>query len=79
VTTNHEPSTTVLQRELNATGLLSERQLAVALGVSRATLRRWRTERRGPRYMKISALVRYRTADIKRWLASSEIETEEGR
>ena len=33
------------------------------IGVSLATVRRWRLERRGPRYRKIRALVRYSVND----------------
>jgi hypothetical protein len=39
--------------------VLSERELARRWGVSTKTLQRWRTEGRGPRYLKLSKRVSY--------------------
>lgn len=39
--------------------VLSERELARRWGVSSKTLQRWRTEGRGPRYLKLSKRVSY--------------------
>jgi predicted DNA-binding transcriptional regulator AlpA len=50
--------------------LLSEIEVAKRLQVSVACVRRWRLERRGPRYLKIGSLVRYRPEDIQHWLMS---------
>ena len=50
--------------------LLNEIEVAKRLQVSVACVRRWRLERRGPRYLKIGSLVRYRPEDIQHWLAS---------
>lgn len=50
--------------------LLTEYELAQRLHVSLASLRRWRLERRGPRFIKVSALVRYRPEDVEEWLAA---------
>jgi hypothetical protein len=50
--------------------LLTEQQLAERLHVSLAALRRWRLEGRGPRFIKVSALVRYRPEEVEDWLAS---------
>lgn len=50
--------------------LLNEIEVAKHLQVSEACVRRWRLERRGPRYLKIGSLVRYRPEDIQRWLMS---------
>lgn len=48
--------------------LIDEAQLAARLGVSRSTLQSWRYSRRGPRYIKIGRLIRYRNADIDAFL-----------
>jgi hypothetical protein len=48
--------------------LLTEEQVAQQLHVSLASLRRWRLERRGPRFIKVSSLVRYRPEDLEEWL-----------
>jgi predicted DNA-binding transcriptional regulator AlpA len=50
--------------------LLTETDLSKQLNVSLAALRRWRTEKRGPRYRKLGALVRYDPADVAEWVRS---------
>jgi hypothetical protein len=50
--------------------LLTEEEVAKHLHVSLAALRRWRLEGRGPRFIKVSALVRYRPEELEAWLAS---------
>jgi hypothetical protein len=50
--------------------LLTEEDVAKHLHVSLAALRRWRLEGRGPRFIKVSALVRYRPEELEAWLAS---------
>ena len=47
---------------------VDERAAADYLGLSVATLRRWRLLSRGPRYRKLGSLVRYSVADLRRWL-----------
>ena len=51
--------------------LIDEVQLAARLGVSRSTLQSWRYGRRGPRYIKIGRLIRYRSADVDAFLTAS--------
>ena len=48
--------------------LLDEPKLAARLAVSRATLQSWRYAGRGPRYIKIGRLIRYRVADVDAYL-----------
>jgi predicted DNA-binding transcriptional regulator AlpA len=50
--------------------LLTEADVAKKLRVTLACLRRWRLERRGPKFIKLGALVRYRPDDIVAWLES---------
>jgi len=48
---------------------LTSRQAAHYLGVSDAALRLWRSEGRGPRFFRAGEkLVRYRRADVDRWI-----------
>ena len=54
--------------EQNLEQLLNEKELAPLLGVSIGTLRYWRSIGRGPRYRKISQLVRYAPTDVHEWL-----------
>jgi excisionase family DNA binding protein len=48
--------------------LLTEQQLAKQLNVSLASVRRWRVNGRGPLFVKVGALVRYRPEDVDAWL-----------
>ncbi len=48
--------------------LIDEAELAARLGVSRATLQSWRYTKRGPSYIKIGRLIRYRNVDVERFL-----------
>jgi len=50
--------------------LLTEEDVAKQLHVSVASLRRWRLERRGPQFIKVGALVRYRPEELEVWLAA---------
>jgi predicted DNA-binding transcriptional regulator AlpA len=55
--------------------LLNERQVADSCAISVLTLRKWRTEGRGPRYVKIGTLVRYRPEDVDAWIESHEAQS----
>lgn len=52
--------------------LLNEHQVADSCAISVLTLRKWRVEGRGPRYVKIGTLVRYRPEDVDAWIESHE-------
>lgn len=52
--------------------LLSSKELATYLGVSEATVSRWRTFRRGPRYVDLAGIARYRRSDVEEWLREKE-------
>lgn len=50
--------------------VLNENELAERWGISPKTLQRWRTEGRGPRYLKLSKRVGYpvdSVIDFERW------------
>jgi hypothetical protein len=49
--------------------LLNEFDVAERLNLSVATLRRWRLFQRGPKFVKVDSLVRYRPDDVEMWLA----------
>ena len=49
--------------------LMTEIEVAKRLNVSLASVRRWRLERRGPAFVKVGALVRYRPEDLDAWLS----------
>jgi predicted DNA-binding transcriptional regulator AlpA len=50
--------------------LLNERDVSRIIGLSVASVRRWRLLRQGPRYLKLGSAVRYRPEDISEWLRS---------
>jgi excisionase family DNA binding protein len=49
---------------------LNEQEVSKRLNVSVATLRRWRLEKRGPMFVKIGSLVRYRPEDLDSWVSA---------
>jgi predicted DNA-binding transcriptional regulator AlpA len=57
--------------------ILNEREVWEEFGFSIPYLRRARRERRGPRFLKIGKLVRYRRADIEAYLSLHAVETRE--
>jgi predicted DNA-binding transcriptional regulator AlpA len=60
---------------MNAPEILNERQVQETYGFTVAYLRRARRERRGPRFLKVGKLVRYRRSDIEAYLSAHAIET----
>ena len=51
--------------------LVDEASLAARLGVSRSTLQSWRYSARGPRWIKLGRLIRYRVADVDAYLEAN--------
>ena len=45
--------------------LMTEDETSEILKCTVAALRRWRRERRGPRFVKLGRLIRYRQSDIE--------------
>ena len=48
--------------------LMPEQEASKRLNVSVASPRRWRLERRGPAFIKVGSLVRYKPEDLELWL-----------
>ena len=53
--------------------LMNERDAAALLGLSAATLRAWRFQRRGPAFARLGRAVRYRRADLVAFLESATV------
>ena len=51
-----------------ASDLVDEPSLASRLGISRSTLQSWRYAGRGPRFIKLGRMIRYRKADVDAYL-----------
>lgn len=50
--------------------MMNEHEVAVFVKMSVASVRRWRLFRKGPKFVKIGAAVRYRREDLETWLNS---------
>ena len=50
------------------TTLLGPAELSELLGIPEKTLANWRSQRRGPLFLRIGAHVRYRLLDVEQWL-----------
>jgi excisionase family DNA binding protein len=50
--------------------MLNDSQVAEYLNMSVASVRRWRTFRKGPKFLKIGSAVRYKREDVDAWLES---------
>jgi len=55
--------------EVSMLKLMTEEDVSKTLNVSIAALRRWRLEQRGPLFIKVGSLVRYRPEDLESWLS----------
>ncbi|MGH7308766.1 MAG: helix-turn-helix transcriptional regulator [Candidatus Rokuibacteriota bacterium] len=68
------------KHEEAATGeLLSQRQVALRLGISTRTLEGWRARGVGPPFLRLSArAVRYRSVDLEQWLDRRRVADEPG-
>jgi len=51
--------------------LLTQKEVALRLGISERTLERHRVIGTGPRFVRLGRLVRYRLSDLIDWVASS--------
>ena len=58
-------------------GLLTPREASEALGIPEGTLAQWRSQRRGPPYIKLEGrLVRYRVSDLESYLTQHSVQTD---
>ena len=53
--------------------LLTEKDVAKIIGLSLATVRRWRMTKKGPRFLRIGASVRYHADDVKAFLEAQPV------
>ena len=51
--------------------ILNETEVSEMLRCTKAALRRWRREGRGPRFIRVGRLIRYRLADVEEFLESN--------
>ncbi len=67
----NDPPNLMIVQQTTAEELIDESTLATRLGVSRSTLQSWRYAGRGPRFIKLGRIVRYRGADIEAYLRAN--------
>jgi excisionase family DNA binding protein len=52
---------------------LDEKRLCALLGISSVTTTKWRVKAKGPPFIKVGRLVRYRRSDVEAWLRANTI------
>jgi Helix-turn-helix domain len=57
--------------------LLNTEAASALLRCSPAALAKFRTERRGPPYVRVGRLIRYRHRDLLRWINSQRVSPEQ--
>jgi len=55
---------------------LNEKQTAKVLGIAVQTLRNWRHQRKGPKYIKMGRSVRYQQDDLQEYIDRKRIDPE---
>lgn len=68
-------STKLMEHDMNNTPFLTEGDAARYLGLSPATLARWRSKgNQGPAFRKFGGAVRYSKVDIDMYAANAEVQ-----
>lgn len=52
---------------------LDERGLCALLAISSVTATKWRAKAKGPPFIKVGRLVRYRRSDVEAWLCKCTV------
>ena len=52
---------------------LDEKGLCALLGISSVTATKWRAKAKGPPFIRVGRLIRYRRSDIDAWLRTNTI------
>lgn len=74
MTTNRaKPSGPRRSEETALNGFLTTQRLAEEIGVHRATLAKWRMERRGPPFTRLGRRILYNIDSFQSWLARTEV------
>ncbi|MDB4963442.1 MAG: phage transcriptional regulator AlpA [Myxococcales bacterium] len=52
---------------------LDEKRFCTVLGISPVTATKWRAKAKGPPFIRVGRLIRYRRTDVDSWLASRTV------
>jgi len=70
-TTTGDPANSVRGRDISTLKLINEKKVAEIYGLKVNTLRNWRSNKQGPKYLKINGkMIRYRVQDIEDYLVT---------
>ena len=58
----------------NGSNVIDDNQAADDLGIAVQTLRNWRSNRRGPSYLKLGRSIRYRREDIEHYKLRNRVD-----
>lgn len=67
----NDPPALTIAHSSTSEDLIDEATLAMRLGISRSTLQSWRYAGRGPRFIKLGRMIRYRNADVDAYLRAN--------
>jgi len=56
-----------------ASEFFDEKHLCAVLGISSVTATKWRAKAKGPPFIKVGRLVRYRRSDVDAWLRAKTV------
>lgn len=70
---NRDTHATVERSVHDADSLWTQKNVAEYLDIPHNTVARWRVNNVGPRFIRIGKYVRYRKADVDRWIESQTV------
>ena len=65
--------------EIETLRVLRETAAAKTIGVSKAALRRWRREGRGPSFIRLERAIGYRLSDLEKFLLENTVKVRSNR
>lgn len=57
-------------------GLITASEAAELLAIDKNTLTNWRSQNKGPQYIKQGRMVRYRKSDVIEWIGNNTVKPE---
>ena len=57
--------------DIDQGGFMTTNEVAARMRVNPCTVRRWRLDDVGPRYLRVGGIYRYPVADLEEWISES--------